>query len=493
VEDKMARFSEHDPTPIYTAVDKWRDNCLLQDASVLSSENIWTTKNLAELDKSFVQNPLLGEQSFYEKLKIQLEETSGSVKRLAAEMLWVMFLFPSKITTQKKLDGIMQVWTWSGTDLNISHPMLSGPLEHGIGSCGQAYNNLRGAELAFFIEIVQKWKGLSSEKENQLLGNPWEFGGWLDELEDSKKRQLRHILVHLLFPDNYERISSKTHKNMIVHAFADDLRDKNEGNIFNATDSDWLKIDKQLYLIRQKYSELNPGQDIDFYRSPLKERWYVNYWVEKTIVSGRPDRESGEHALGKALWSPQRSESGSSIYANMNKVKPDDVVLHLIDNHCVSGVSLVAKRVDDSFIGLEGTEWADRTAYRVPLQDYIKLEPVLERQEFLEDANSKLILESIAENHRDLFYNRDFQLRQGAYLTKAPVELVEVLDDIYHRKSGNHLPHVGELQIPDQFNDKEPINEILELFHVKKNIILYGPPGTGKTYFTKIISVDLLK
>ena len=28
-----------------------------------------------------------------------------------------------------------------------------------------------------------------------------------------------------------------------------------------------------------------------------------NYWVEKTIVKGKPDREGGERSLGKAIWS----------------------------------------------------------------------------------------------------------------------------------------------------------------------------------------------
>lgn len=89
-------------------------------------------------------------------------------------------------------------------------------------------------------------------------------------------------------------------------------------------------------------------------------------------------------------------------------------------------------------------------------------------------------------NHRDLFYNKDFQLRQGAYLTEAPVELVEFLDEIYHKKSGKHLPHVA-------FIEKKLFNEVLELFRIKKNIILYGPPGTGKTYNTKNIAVRLIK
>lgn len=57
-----------------------------------------------------------------------------------------------------------------------------------------------------------------------------------------------------------------------------------------------------------------------------------NYWIEKTIVSGRADRISGDRALGKALWSPQSSINGADIYRNMRLVKKGDIILHLVDN-----------------------------------------------------------------------------------------------------------------------------------------------------------------
>ena len=49
-------------------------------------------------------------------------------------------------------------------------------------------------------------------------------------------------------------------------------------------------------------------------------------WVEKTIVKGRLDREAGERALGKALWTPQRDKGGSDIYKNMRLVNVGDIV-----------------------------------------------------------------------------------------------------------------------------------------------------------------------
>jgi hypothetical protein len=43
--------------------------------------------------------------------------------------------------------------------------------------------------------------------------------------------------------------------------------------------------------------------------TPLTRR----FWIEKTIVAGREDRLTGDNALGRALWSPQRSKDGRNI------------------------------------------------------------------------------------------------------------------------------------------------------------------------------------
>src|SRR5262249_47920637 len=81
----------------------------------------------------------------------------------------------------------------------------------------------------------------------------------------------------------------------------------------------------------------------------LTEREEPRWWIEKTIVEGRQDRQSGENALGKALWSPLRSRSGQDIYASMRLIEPSDRVIHLIDEGVIVGVSLAANRADLSF------------------------------------------------------------------------------------------------------------------------------------------------
>jgi hypothetical protein len=100
-------------------------------------------------------------------------------------------------------------------------------------------------------------------------------------------------------------------------------------------------------------------------------------WVEKVFVEGRPDRQQGEYALGKALWSPKRNRSGDDDYGAMRQVQPGDFIVHIIDKGNVAGVSKVASYVETNFHGLPETAWTGVDAYLVRLTDFRPCEPPL--------------------------------------------------------------------------------------------------------------------
>ena len=87
----------------------------------------------------------------------------------------------------------------------------------------------------------------------------------------------------------------------------------------------------------------------------------------------------GQRRTMGSLIDPQKSSDGKDIYANMRKVKPGDLVFHFVDNHALTGVSVAASKVDDSFVGLKNTDWADRPGYRIQLEGFTELKPSIER------------------------------------------------------------------------------------------------------------------
>lgn len=164
-------------------------------------------------------------------------------------------------------------------------------------------------------------------------------------------------------------------------------------------------------------------------------------WVEKTIVQDRPDHQIGADQLGASLWSPHRSGDGRAIYANMLVVRAGDLVLHLTDNEAFTGISQVETPADDSFTGVAGTNWANRSCYRVPLRDFRQIDPPLRREWFFGDPELSERLRALLAHPRErgLFYNANLELNQGGYLTEAPPSLVTALDLAYLRHTGQHV------------------------------------------------------
>lgn len=257
---------------VLRAAALWRKRCLQDNGSVFSDADLWTSENVDHLVRYYIGNLDGGDGTFLEKLKKQLAPAPRTAKHLAAEMLWVMYLFPvsGSIKPETKRDQITQVWEWSGENFPQTTPELVTALETGIGTTGQAYNTRRWKELVFFIEIIQKWLQLSSSERDSFLTGPWGFAEWLDDQEGAGNRQLRHILLYLLFPDHFEPICSiRIKRNIVSYALIE-------------IQEDWAKIDyrncavldKTLSDIREKLQERREAPaDFDFYDEPYLKIW----------------------------------------------------------------------------------------------------------------------------------------------------------------------------------------------------------------------------
>jgi|GEM_PF-667985 len=242
----------------------------------------------------------------------------------------------------------------------------------------------------------------------------------------------------------------------------------------------------------------NLGLKVRDHRNELSAK-RTNIWVEKTIVENRPDRIRGKRALGKVLWSPQRDIRGADIYKNMRLVDIGDIIIHLIDNKTIAGVSVVKQKAAESS-GVKGTDW-DVPSYVIELEEYQELNPKLNRSEVLNSKHRKE-LDQISQKS-EVFYNNKLNLRQGAYLTPCPQKLAVLLNDIYHTKTGGVLPHFDNLPMDSKAtneNESFLISALSDAIHssglryhdqlltrftasllTKPFVILTGLSGSGKT------------
>ncbi|HEU4560772.1 MAG TPA: P-loop NTPase fold protein [Longimicrobium sp.] len=246
----------------------WVDTCLVGGGSVFGDGPLWTAKNVARLNVDFVENLLTDNRSFLNKLEEQLTPSPPEVTRLAAEMLWLMMLFPSNVSYDAKLRLISEVHGWSGVSLNLESPFLR-VLSMGVGSAGQAYNQHRWRELALLVRMTMAWSDPAHAGRGDLLENGWAFAAWLDQTPDAKNRQFRNILLHLLFPRLFERIASFSHKRLIVRHFAPKF------GIRVPRESVSLPVetfDRPLINIRAQL-EASAGRAIDFYEPEIQAQW----------------------------------------------------------------------------------------------------------------------------------------------------------------------------------------------------------------------------
>ncbi|BAO82893.1 GTPase subunit of restriction endonuclease [Serpentinimonas maccroryi] len=258
----MARHTEHDTSKIYRVAEAFRANCLLRDGSLLFDDaSVWRPDVLERIHKAFVATPDEGDRSFIVKFKDQIGQAGPEVIRLAAEILCVYFLFPSSVGGARKRQVVNEVLGWAGDSLRESH-LVFGAFSNGIGSGGQGYNTRRPFEIAFLIDLVIAWKKLPADRQALVAADPWLFQEIVDSIEDAESKQLRHMLLYLLFPDHFERIASGNHKRRVIKAFS------------GLVDSEPEDEDRAILAIRRELEKLLPNQQLDFYWSPLVEAWY---------------------------------------------------------------------------------------------------------------------------------------------------------------------------------------------------------------------------
>ena len=263
----MSRYcGEVNPEPILEAANHWRDQALIGGGSVFAAKSLWSLESLDLLDRYFVKRPDPGDAKFLKKLEQQLEPTPPRAKQLAAEMMWLMYLCPSSLTPGHKRQTVQTVWEWSGEPLPSASRWLAEERLTGIGSAGPGFNQNQWRELVFLITLVRRFRTLEAGEQRRLTADGRAFDEWLTQVPDWESRQLRHMLLFLLFPDDFERIFGKNDRKAVVRHYS--KLDRREVNRMNA-----IQLDRELQSIRQQLEAERGTRELDYYVAPLKDEW----------------------------------------------------------------------------------------------------------------------------------------------------------------------------------------------------------------------------
>jgi 5-methylcytosine-specific restriction protein B len=451
----MSRYNpHHDAKPILAAAAEWADKCLQHDGSILSDDqNLWTTEHLNELDQLFVQNLDEGERTFLEKLEDQIRPGSPESRRLMAEALWILMLFQSNIRAETKRTNVQTVWAWSGTELDSHHPMLSDDILGGLGSTGAAFNTQRWRELSFLLTLTRAFKRLGLDDRKARLSDAWQFAGWLQGFPEARNRQFRHIWLHLLFPDEFERISSSGDKKLIVAAF---------NNVQERDVRTWdnERIDRALLDVRHRL-ERESAAPLDFYQDEALERWRETArtwllswnpqkWDWASLQEDRASAVGGRPVIHAWRCASSKPKEGDHAYLVRTGVPPKGIIAygtivkapyeapHFDPAKAQAGE--MAPYVDVEFSGVRDAERDDI----VPLDELDRRRP---EQTWNPQSSGIQIASPAARVLAGLW--RALSPVQGGDAANSPMVSSAVL------ASSSAPP---------------------------RNVILYGPPGTGKTH-----------
>lgn len=152
-------------------------------------------------------------------------------------------------------------------------------------------------------------------------------------------------------------------------------------------------------------------------------------FVEVTSVEGKPYKQAGgEFELGTSAFSRSSSSNGHDIYGTLREAEVGDLVVHILkDTREIRGVSMVSSTLQTDFEGPPGDSWdqdEQGNGYFLPLGGYIEFDdPVDIDTDFLKNEDYRESLREIYDDNAGLFYDKNFELAQGKYLTKAPMSL----------------------------------------------------------------------
>src|SRR6266513_2634163 len=151
----MARTIGHDASKIFAAAAAWRDQCLIAGKSLVwVDRDVWSAANLGRFKSCFIDKPdAAKDKNFEQKFKAQLATENEDVTRLACELLFVYFLFPSSVRRVRKIGLIREVAGWRGIEIDETAPCFRA-LDTDIGDPGLAYNTGRPNELTYLARFA---------------------------------------------------------------------------------------------------------------------------------------------------------------------------------------------------------------------------------------------------------------------------------------------------------------------------------------------------
>ena len=263
----MSRYNPHfEAEPVFDTANQWKEKCLLGGGSLFTDHNLWGLNKIKKLLKNFNRNIDAEGTGFLGKLENQIKSSSVDEKLLASEIVFMLYLPSCNIKPITKLGYVNRIRQWANKEpIDANNLYIATEKLKGLGSGGPGYGNNLWQEFPYFLRFSEHFlKIRSNDKKHALISEGWKLAEWMDKtIPEEGNRQFRLMLLHMLFPDKFDRVFSYSTRRKIVIAFQKKIDTYNKST---------LETDHLLYQIREDL-EQKFGKQIDFFESPVREMW----------------------------------------------------------------------------------------------------------------------------------------------------------------------------------------------------------------------------
>ncbi|WBB52371.1 AAA family ATPase [Verrucosispora sp. WMMD573] len=475
------------------------DQGLRQGRSLFTPDrSVWNLDVAQDLHRWYNEQPDLGKDPFMVKLQRQLASASDEAIQLAAELLTLQGLPLLNLTPEKLRERVLTVLSWMRQPVAVPERVLAA-FTQGTWNGGTGAHTMLWKWLVDAVELVCNWWVLPAEQREQAFTGPW---AWQAAIYQHKiMPSLREELLYLAYPTHFLPILNMAHKKAIRAAFAEP-----DTALTGDLNRDLFEITVHL--------QREAGQAVDYYQPPFIAQWrkqadrppgerrawlvrprqggheLATRWTGESFVSlaashfgdvppgaskseVRATVDSGYQHLDYA----QRVALANEYHAFLSQMDSDDIVVTLVDDHLYLGVI----DGDPEYHAADSGARLRRPAGWLatpPLPVETLPAPIpaeLDQQGTVVDLTGALeVLSALVDASAE---SSD---------TVEPSERIPPPARVVPK-----LPNATEDLATRLYIARPWLQDLIELWQDRSQIILYGPPGTGKTYLARALAAHV--
>lgn len=266
---------------VYAVAARWRADCLVANGSLLGASPLWEPEQVGRLLETVRS---VGDEKGF------LDQLAGkpALARLAAEaaLVYYLFVWQGAIGPRGKRRAVGALLDVAGEALTADGDVAAALDGHGIGHPGQYFVAHPQPQLVLVLQLALRVK--EREDRVSVVADPWAVRDLVDEPAGSAAVSMRHIVLHLLHPDTFERIASGSHKQQVLETYGgllgdaaatgdDDTQGGSAGDADGVAGDGATDTDRRLLALRTRLGQLLGEEPavVDYYDPPLKGTWGV--------------------------------------------------------------------------------------------------------------------------------------------------------------------------------------------------------------------------